>query len=97
MPSKSRHGHRKYQITSKKRREKQRPSASTTRQPINTPTSTLVSPMSKVDSKVGISAPSETPDTSKYDYVFAELKGIGILTGIILVILIVLALVLRSP
>ena len=95
MPSKSRRGHRKHQITSKKRREKQQFSASTTQQPINTHTRIPASPMSKVDSKVSISESSEAPATDKYAYVIAELKGIGILTGIILVILIVLALVLR--
>jgi len=95
MPGKSRHGKRKYRIPSKRRKEWQRSSAPTTRQPITAQTSTPASPTSKVDSKVSISAPSATPATDQYAYVTAELKRIGILTGIILIILIVLALVLR--
>ncbi len=95
MPSKSKYGKRKYRITSKRRTENQRSLNSITRQPIPTQVSIPPSPGNKVDSKISTSAPSEALAADKYAYVFDELKEIGILTSIILVILIVLALVLR--
>ncbi len=96
MPGKSRHGKRKHSTLSKRRKERQRSLATTTRQPLTAQTS-MPAPPTKVDSKVSIPAPSATPATDLYAYVTAELKRIGILTGIIPVILIVLALVLPKP
>ena len=95
MPGKSRHGKRKHSTLSKRRKEKQRSLASTARQPVTAQTSMPVPAASKVDSKVSIPPPSTAPATDQYAYVTAELKRVGILTGIILVILIVLALVLH--
>jgi len=97
MPGKSRHGKSKHSILSKRRKERQRSLATTTRQPITSQTYMLAPPTSKVDSKVSMPGPSETPATGQYHYVIVELMRIGILTGILLVILIVLALVLRQP
>lgn len=93
MPGKSRHGKRKHSTLVKRRKERQGSLATTIRQPITGQTS-MPALLRKVDSKVSMPAPSATPATGQYHYVTAELLRIGILTGIILVILIVLALVL---
>ena len=95
MPNKSRHGKRKHSTLSKRRKERQRSLATTTRQPETAQVSMPTSSTGKVNSKTSVQAPSATPATDDYAYVTAELKRIGILTGVILVILIVLALVLR--
>ena len=49
----------------------------------------------KIPQKVKPRAASAKPVPQRYGYVFADLKRIGILAGIILVILVVLALVLK--
>ena len=95
MLGKSRHSKRKHSALRKRRKERQRSLVPTTRQPIPTQNSVPAPPNNKVDAKVTIPAPTTTPATDRYAYVIDELKRIGILTGLILVILIVLALVLR--
>lgn len=95
MPGKSRHGKRNHPILSKRRKESQRSSAITTLQPVVARTSVPAPATDKVGSEVSIPATSTTPPTGQYAYVIAELKVISVLTGLILVILIVLALVLH--
>jgi hypothetical protein len=94
MPSKLRHGKRRHSTLNKRKGERQRFST-TTRQPETAQVSTPTALISKVDSKISMPAPSSNPATGDYAYVIAEMKRIGMLTGIILGILIVLALVLR--
>jgi hypothetical protein len=95
MPGKPRHGKRKHSTLNKRKRERQRSLPATTRQPETAQVSMPTFSTGKVDSKTSMPAPTKTPTTDDYAYVIAELKRIGILTGVILVILIVLALVLR--
>ena len=93
MPGKSRYGKGKHAHHSKKSKAKQRYGAMALQQSIATeapqPVATIITPPS-----------SRTPTSSaktriaQYPYITTELRRIGILAGVILVILIVLALVL---
>ena len=90
MPGKSRHGKGRY--SSKKRKisrgfdqEKQSSSATNVQQPA---TARPYKPAPVA------TAPVARPVTTQYRYVATELRRIGILTGIILVILVVLSLFL---
>ena len=93
MPSKSRRG--KGKRSTQKRRERQsRPvtteqplQAAPVGQPLSRPT-TPAPPRSASTSTVKVT-------TAQYSYVTTELRTIGILTGVMLVILIVLSLVLN--
>ncbi len=92
MPGKSRHGKGRHPHYSKKSRAKRHgamalppPGVADTPQPaaaISTPTSS------------GVSTSPTKSRTLQYPYITAELRRIGILAGIIIVILIVLAQVL---
>jgi hypothetical protein len=87
MPKKPRKGKAFY---SKKKKIKQHPPAPVVQQQ-------AISQIPKPDvAPPAASTPSTKPTskTAQYPYVIAELKSIGIISGIILVILIVLALVL---
>ncbi|MFC1913803.1 hypothetical protein ACFLXF_00800 [Chloroflexota bacterium] len=97
MAKKSRQGKGKHQPQSRKGRAKQRYAAVAAGQQ-------AVSPVTSPSEPVAASIPSPpvsvrtTPAVSgkaRYTYITAELKRIGILSGIILAILIVLALVLQ--
>jgi hypothetical protein len=95
MSGKSRYGKRKHSAPSRKRKERQHYLATVTRQPITAQASMLTPSTGKVDPKASMPVSSATPATDDYASVIAELKRIGILTGIILFIMIVLALLLR--
>lgn len=92
MPGKSRHAKGKHQYNSKKSRTKQRQAATATPPPaiagISTPFATVSTPSSKVPTTPPVAR------VAQYRYVTAELVRIGILSGAILIILVVLALVL---
>jgi len=93
MPGKSRHGKGKHPHHSKKSKAKLRHSAMSLQQPIAADTTqpvatTITPPSSRVPT-----SPAK-PRIAQYPYITTELRRIGILAGIILVILIVLALVL---
>lgn len=94
MPSKSRHSKAKRLSLDKRRREIQRSSATTTPQPMAAQTSEPTHPGGKVAPKASVPTPSPKSVAVHYPYIGAELLRISILSGIILVILIVLALVL---
>ncbi|HEX74748.1 MAG TPA: hypothetical protein G4N93_06355 [Dehalococcoidia bacterium] len=90
MPGKS---GQKHQSQSKKRKKRRDSSAITAEQPV----SQTYEPVSQT----GISAPSASVPTPKavqavasYPYIVTELRRIGILAGIILAVLVVLALAL---
>ena len=94
MPGKSRHGKGKRLSRSKRRKERQRfPSVVAQQQ--------AVTETPKPPSRPSVSAPSVStpppvtkPAIVQYPYIAIELRTIGILAGILLVILVVLALVL---
>jgi len=87
MPKKSR---RFKALQSKRKKIRQQPLATVAQQPVVTQTDKPVAsaPLASVPAR------KKAPDTVRYPYVVAELRRIGVLAGIILVILIVLALVL---
>ncbi len=94
MPDKSRRRQGKYSFQSKKRKGKpkrptmlaQQPAVAQIHEPVSSPnvsvpSATVPTPMSK-------------PASIRYPYIATELRTIGILTGIMLIVLVVLALVL---
>ena len=87
MPKKSR---RFKELQSKRKKDRPHSSATVSQQPVVTQTAKPVA------STPLASAPARktAPDTVRYPYVVAELRRIGILAGIMLVILTVLALAL---
>lgn len=93
MPGKSRHGKGKHPHHSKKSKAKQRHGAIALQQPTVAetpqPVATIITPPS-----LKTPAPPAKSRIAQYPYITTELRRIGILAGIILVILIVLALVL---
>lgn len=93
MPNKSRHSKRKYSTPSKIGKEKHHSLGMTTGQPITAQT-LMPAHLGKKDSRVSMATPSAKPTAEKYQYIIAEVRRIGILAGIIILILIVLALVL---
>ena len=89
MPSKSRHRQRKIS-QSKKRRSMSVSPPLATQQPVEAQPSRPVAPPKVAAHSVR----TPIPTSARYPYIVTELKSIGILTGIILVILVVLFLVL---
>ena len=94
MPNKSRHRRGKHLPQSKKRKSRQRFSAPVAQHQAVAQTRESVS-------RLGVSAPLANVPTpvaklaaARYPYIATELRTIGILAGIILIILAVLALVL---
>ena len=85
MPGKSRQARRRLS-RSKKRRERQVSPAVTAQQQV-------VTPAPEPSAPAGVHTPSASVPT-RYPYIVTELRTIGILAGIVLAILIVLALVL---
>ena len=93
MPDKSKHGKRKHPHLSKKSRAKQRHGTIALQQPVATEPPRPAAAFSTPPSSRASVSPA-TPRAVQYPYITAELRSIGILAGIILVILIVLSLVL---
>ena len=87
MPKKSR---RFKALQSKRRKIRQQPLATVAQQPVVTQTDKPVASAPLASAPVRKTA----PNIVRYPYVVAELRRIGILAGIMLVILIVLALAL---
>ncbi len=95
MPSKSQHGRRKRSPQSKKRKgglsrptmPAQQPAVAQIREPVSRPIVPV--PSARVPTSVA------KPAIAQYSNVATELRTIGILAGIMLIILIVLALVLH--
>ena len=94
MPGKSRSRRGKYSLQGKKKRDRtgrptmliQQPAVAQTHQPISSP-NVPVTP-------VRMLTPIAKPATISYPYIATELRTIGLLAGIILIVLVVLALVL---
>jgi len=90
MPGKSRHGRGKHPVRGKRRRSGRSSLAVAPQQPPPSQTYPTV-PQPEVADVLTSVAPVTT---ARYPYIVTELRRIGILAGIILVILVVLALVL---
>ena len=94
MPGKSRHGRKKSSFQGKKKKGRrssppvfaQRQALTEAREPVVSPK--VIAPAAKP------STPVSVPSIVQYPHVLTELRRIGILAGIMLVILVVLALVL---
>jgi len=94
MPGKSRRKRGKYSFQSKKRKHRpgrvttlaRQPAVSQTEEPVFFPSVPLPS--------AGAPTPTAKPTLVQYPYISTELRTIGILAGIMLTVLIVLALVL---
>lgn len=94
MPGKSRYGKGKHSARSKRKRSGHGSLASAAQQP---PVSQTYEPVPKPEVPAPLPStptPSVTVSTIRYPYIITELRRIGILAGITLVILVVLALVL---
>ena len=93
MPSKSRRSKRKL-LQSKKRKSQRSPSPVAIQQPATAQAYEPVTPSNVVAPSVKVPAPVPTAMAVRRPHIVTELRTIGILAGIILVILVVLALVL---
>jgi len=92
MPGKSRQSRRKRLSRSKGRKSRQGLSAIVTQQQEVTQ---IDKPVSHPDISVSPArAPTPTPTRIQYPYIATELRRIGILAGVMLAVLVVLALVL---
>ena len=94
MSSKSRHGKRKHSRS--KRKERQAVSAVSAQQPMVSKISESITPSEETTSPAVIPGKSVSGKTAastviQYPYIKFELRRIGILAGIILVILVILA------
>jgi len=89
MPGKSRHRRGKHSFQSKKGRGRPSPPVIVTPQQATIPADESVSPP-----EVSRKSVPATPTAVQYPYVLTELRRIGILAGIMVAILIILALVL---
>jgi len=91
MPGKSRQTH---QSQSKKRKRKRGSSAIAAQQPPVSETHEPVSQPVVSAPLASVVTPKATQTAARYPYIVTELRSIGILAGIMLAILVVLALVL---
>ena len=89
MPSKSRHGKKKF-LRRKKGKSMLLSSPQAIQQRVDTQPSEIITSHKEATPSAGVPIPT----SAQYPYIVTELRGIGILSGIILVILVVLSLVL---
>jgi len=94
MPGKSRHGKGKHSFQSKREKGKHRFSATVVQQRVVAQANKPITPPKPSAPSVSVPTPRAALTTARYPYIVAELRRIGILAGIMLVILFVLALVL---
>ena len=94
MGRKSKRGHNKYRTATITRKEERRLETVTIPRPQDNLSPVTTPVISKQKPAVGITA-TTISDIEKYAYVKTELKIVGILTALILVILIISALLLR--
>ena len=94
MPGKSRSKRGKYSLQGKKEKGRtgsptrlaQQPAVAQTHEPVSSPNVPIAS--------ARVPTPMTKPATISYPHIAAELRTIGLLAGIILIVLVVLALVL---
>ena len=94
MPGKSKHKRGKYRPQSKKGKSRQRLTAATAQQAASVEGSEPVSPPATPVPRVSAASLSAKPTIIEHPYIATELRTIGILAGIILIILVVLFFVL---
>ena len=92
MPSNSRHGRRKLP-RSKRRKGRQEVSAISAQQRVVAQTYKPASHPEISAPPAGVPTTTVTPTATQYPYIASELRRIGILAGVMLVILVILALV----
>ena len=94
MPGKSWQGRRRHPARSKKRKGKRSPVAAVVQRQAVAPTHEAAASPRVSAPSVSVPTPRVTLTTARYPYIVNELRRIGILAGIMLAILVVLALVL---
>ena len=94
MPSKSQHSKRKRSFQSKKKKDRRNPPGVVAQRQAATQTYKPVTSPKVVTPSASTPTPMPVLTTVQHHYILTELRRIGILAGIILVILVVLALVL---
>ncbi len=94
MPGKSRRGRGKYSIPSKKKKGKLNRPAVITQQTAVSQARELAPQPDKLASAASMPTPMAKPAAVRYPYIANELRMIGIVAGVMLVVLAVLALVL---
>jgi len=94
MPGKSRRGGGKRSFQSKKKKGRRSPASVVSQRQAGIQIDKPVAPPKVAVPAVSEPTPMPVPAPVRYPYVLTELRRIGILAGIILVILVVLALVL---
>ena len=90
----SRHSRRKRSYQGKKKKIRRRPPGVVTQRQIDIQTNEPVIPPRVVAPSASEPNPRPVPTAFRYPYILTELRRIGILAGIMLVILVVLVLVL---
>ncbi len=94
MPSKSRHGRRKRSFQGKKKKSRRSPPGVVVQRQTDIQIDKPVAPPRVVAPSASVPAPMPVLTAVRYPYILTELRRVGILAGIILVILVVLVLVL---
>jgi len=94
MPGKSRHGKRKHSSQGKKKKGRRGPPGIVAQQQAATQIDKPVAPPGVVAPSASAPTPMPVLTAVRHPYILAELRRIGILAGILLAILVVLALVL---
>jgi len=94
MPGKSRHGRGKHPSRSKRKKGKQRFSTAVIQQQAVAETPKPVVPPRVAAPSASAPTPMPVLTAVRHPYILAELRGISILAGVILAILVVLVLVL---
>ena len=94
MPSKSRRKRSKQSFHGKKRKGKLTPVLKTTEPATASQTGTPADPPTVTAPPVSKPAPAPTPTAASYPYVTSELKRIGIIAAIMIVVLVILSRVL---
>ena len=94
MPGKSKHKRGKYRPRSKKGKSRQRFTAATAQQPATVESSEPVSPPAIPAPRVSAPSLSVKPTITEHPYIATELRTIGILASIMLIVLVVLFFVL---
>lgn len=94
MHSKSRHGRRKHSFQGKKKKDRRSSPGVVAQQQAGIQIDKPVTPPRVIAPSASEPTPMPVPTAVRYPYILAELRRIGILAGIMLVILVVLALVL---
>ena len=94
MPGKSWQGRRRHPARSKKRKGRRSPPTGVAQRQAVAPTYEAVAHPEVSTPSVSVPTPRATLAAVRHPYIFSELRRIGILAGIMLVILVVLAQVL---